>query len=53
MDAVLERLDRIILVALEQLDYVKGTRFEGYAEEMLDSLICQREKYTHYLSLLN
>jgi hypothetical protein len=53
MDATLRRLDLLIMTALEHLDYLRGTRFEKYAEDVLDSLVCQRERYTHYLSLLN
>jgi len=53
MDATLRRLDLLIMTALEHLDYLRGTRFERYAEDLLDSLVCQRERYTHYLSLLN
>lgn len=53
MDATIERLDRLIRIALEHLDHVKGTVYERYAEKLLDSLVCERERYTHYLSLLN
>ncbi len=53
MDATLERLDRLIGVALEHLAHVQGTPFERYAENMLEDLVCQRERYVHYLSLLN
>jgi hypothetical protein len=53
METTLEKIDRLILMALEQLDTVKGTAWERYAEEMLESLICQRERYTQYLSMLN
>ena len=53
MDATLEKFDRLILRALEHLDMHKGTTWERYAEGMLESLICQRERYAHYLSMLN
>lgn len=53
MDATLERFDRLIMIALEHLDHLRGTPYERYAEELLDSLVCQREHYTHYLSQLN
>lgn len=53
MDATLERIDRLIMMALEHLDHVRGTDCEGYAENVLESLVCARERYTIYLSLLN
>ncbi len=53
MDATIERFDRLIRVALEHLEHVKGTVHERYAEELLESLVCQRERYTHFLSLMN
>lgn len=53
MDATLERIDRLIMMALEHLDQVRGTAYERYAENVLESLVCQREKYAYYLSLLN
>ncbi len=53
MDVTLERIDRLIVMALEHLDHVRGTESERYAENMLESLVCQRERYTYYLSLLN
>jgi hypothetical protein len=53
MDATLERIDRLIMMALEHLDQMRGTEYERYAENVLESLVCQREKYTYYLSLLN
>jgi hypothetical protein len=53
MDATIERFDRLISLALEHLDHVRGTVYERYAENLLDSLVCQRERYTRYLSLLN
>jgi len=53
MDAAIERFDRLISVALEHLDHVRGTVHERYAEELLDFLVCQRERYTNVLSLMN
>ncbi len=53
MDATLEMFDRLIMAALEHLDNVRGTSYEPYAEEILEALVCRREQYTHYLSLLN
>jgi hypothetical protein len=53
MDTTLERIDRLIMMALEHLDHVRGTECERYAESVLESLVCQRERYTYYLSLLN
>lgn len=53
MDATLERIDSLIMVALEHLDHVRGTVYERYAENVVETLVCQREKYTYYLSLLN
>jgi hypothetical protein len=53
MDATLERIDRLIMVALEHLDHVRGTVYERYAENVVETLVCHRENYTHYLSLLN
>jgi hypothetical protein len=53
MDATLERFDRLIMMALEQIDHLRGSRHERYAEDMLESLVCQRERYAYYLSLLN
>ena len=53
MDATLQRIDRLINLALEQVDFVKGTAWERYAEHLLDTLICRREWYTRYLSMLN
>lgn len=53
MDAMLERFDRIILMALEHLEHVRGTHFEGYAEEVVERLVCRRELYARHLSLLN
>jgi len=53
MDAMIDRFDRLIMNALEHLDHVRGTIHERYAEEMLGSLVCRREFYLHYLSLLN
>ncbi len=53
MDATLERLDRLIMMALEHLEHLRGTDHEHYAETVLESLVCQRERYTEYLSMLN
>jgi len=53
MDTTIDRLDRLISIAPEHLDHVRGIVYERYAEELLDSLVCQRERYTYYLSLLN
>jgi len=53
MDATLERIDRLVVMALEHLDYVRGTDCERYAENMLESLVCERDRYAFYLSLLN
>jgi hypothetical protein len=53
MDDTLDRFDRLIMNALEHLGHVRGTPYERYAESLLDSLVCQRERYTNYLSLLN
>jgi hypothetical protein len=53
MDAMLDRIDRLIMMALEHLDHVRGTDCERYAESVLESLVCERERYTFYLSLLN
>ncbi|MDH4233026.1 MAG: hypothetical protein OEW04_13480 [Nitrospirota bacterium] len=53
MDATLEMFDRLIKVALEHLDNVRGTACEPYAMEIVEALVCRREQYRHYLSLLN
>jgi hypothetical protein len=53
MNDTLDRFDRLIMNALEHLGHVRGTPYERYAESLLDSLVCQRERYTNYLSLLN
>jgi len=53
MDRTLEQFDRLIMTALEQLDHVRGTTYERYAENVLEVLVCRREMYAHYLSLLN
>lgn len=53
MDATLDRIDRLIMMALEHFDHVRGTACERYAENVLDSLVCERKRYTFYLSLLN
>lgn len=53
MDAKLQEYDRLILVALEHLDHVRGTNCEKYAENILDHLVCARERYAWFLSLLN
>jgi len=53
MDAKLEMFDRLIMVALEHIENVRGTSYEPYAEEILEALVCRREQYARYLSLLN
>ncbi|GAB4484273.1 MAG: hypothetical protein OHK006_08140 [Thermodesulfovibrionales bacterium] len=53
MDPKLEQFDRLIMNALDHLDHLRGTRFERYAEEVLENLVCQRETYAHHLRLLN
>lgn len=53
MDETLERFDRLIMMALEHLDHVRGSVYERYAENVLESLVCRRELYMHYLSLIN
>jgi len=53
MDRTLERFDRLIMLALEHLDHVRGTAYERYAENVVETLVCRREFYAYHLSLLN
>lgn len=53
MDRTLEQFDRLIMTALEHLEHVRGTTYERYAENLLEVLVCRREMYAYYLSLLN
>jgi len=53
MDATLEKIDRLIIMALEHIDIVRGTAWERYAEHVLETLICQRKRYAQYLRILN
>ena len=53
MNGTLEQFDRLIITALEHLEHVRGTTYERYAENLLESLVCSRERYTYFLSLLN
>lgn len=53
MDPYLRRLNQLIRCTAESLEYLRGTTYERYTENLLIAIIERREAYIAYLSLIN
>lgn len=53
MSGCLEQFDRLIRTAEENLEHTKGTIYEKFAEDQLNNLLIERERFIFLMSLSN